>query len=167
VQQYRLAFRIVWAPIVLDAFIRLITLIGIYFSSEEAFEDFCEQTDALVFYCFDLLCVFPFLGYNCYVYPNGVEMSQFGILVFRCLELLSSGKILRASKDVEAIKAIHLTLGRSIDHLVLPLFVFFVFNVFGAVVLYFMEPCYNYSICAWADLFEASFYSVVSMTTST
>jgi hypothetical protein len=149
-----------------DAGIRLIMLGASFFSNSEIIDDFVEDRFKMLLFGFDVLSVIPFIIRVSYVYPRAKSLTQAARLILRILDLLSSGKILRASKDIPAIVAIRIALSRSMEHLVLPLFFFLVFNVFFGVVVYFMEPCYNYDTCAWADLFDACFFSVVTMTTS-
>jgi hypothetical protein len=146
---------------------KVLSVSAIYLFNEEEANDFSDDTFKVVLFVMDVLSVLPFIFLNCFYYPKGSKPNAFATLVFRCLELLSSAKILRGTQDLPSVLAIRITLVRAIPHLILPIFFFLVFNIFFGVVVYFMEPCYNYSTCAWADLFEASFYSVVSMTTST
>jgi hypothetical protein len=150
----------------LDVFLRLLSLATVYFFNEDALSDFYEDTFKVVLFFMDVLSVIPFIFLNGYYYAKDSSPNPFATLLFRILELLSSAKILRGTKDLPSVLAIRITLVRAIPHLILPIFFFLVFNIFFGVVVYFMEPCYNYEECAWADLFEASFYSVVSMTTS-
>ena len=154
------------APMCADAAIRMGMFICVFFSNTEIFDDFQDDKFKLILFLFDILSIVPFIIRASYVYPSERNVSQLGRLVLRVLDLLSSGKILRASKDIPAIVAIRIALSRSMEHLVLPLFFFLVFNVFFGVVVYFMEPCYDYDICAWKNLFDACFFSVVTMTTS-
>lgn len=152
-QQYILAGRIVWTPMCLDAFLRIICVSFIFMMNEDLAGDFSEDNFKVVLFFFDILSVIPFIVLNSFYYTNHQNPSPFFRLLFRCLELLSSSKILRGTKDLPAVLAIRVTLVRAVPHLILPVFFFLVFNVFFGVVVYFMEPCYNYSVCAWADLF--------------
>jgi hypothetical protein len=149
-----------------DAFMKVLSVSAVFLFNEEEANDFSEDPFKVALFVMDVLSAVPFILLNCFYYPRGSEPNPFSTLVFRVLELLSSAKILRGSQDMPAVLAIRITLARAIPHLILPIFFFLVFNIFFGVVVYFMEPCYNYSTCAWADLFEASFFSVVSMTTS-
>lgn len=74
-------------------------------------------------------------------------------------------RIFRVTKDMPAIWAIRIALARSAQHLVIPFFVFLIFNITAAVFFFFGEPCYDVETCAWHDLFEAMFFSVVAMVT--
>lgn len=149
-----------------DAFLRLLAVSAIYLFNEDESSEFSEDTFKVVLLFMDILSVIPFIFLNGYYYPKSSDPNSVSALFFRCLELLSCAKILRGTKDLPSVLAIRITLVRALPHLILPIFFFLVFNIFFGVVVYFMEPCYNYTNCAWADLFEASFYTVVTMTTS-
>ena len=163
-------------PLIIDAAGRLVLLGFIYFGDEH--EDLLEKIseDGLEIFLFicDIMGVIPFFVALFYYHPSKKEMSQGALVLLTLIELLITGRILRLIKDIPAIRAIRITLRNSAPHLVLPLFFFFVFNITAAVLFYFIEPCYNYSdsnfpTCAgqtWTDLFDATFYSVVTMTTS-
>jgi hypothetical protein len=150
-----------------DVFLRILSVSAIYLFNEDEAGEFSDDTFKVILFIMDVLSIIPFIFLNGYYYTKDSSPNPFATLFFRCLELLSSAKILRGTKDLPSVLAIRITLVRAIPHLILPIFFFLVFNIFFGVVVYFMEPCYNYDQCAWADLFEASFYSVVSMTTST
>ena len=149
-----------------DVGLRILLACVLYLSDSEIVNDFLEDRFKVLLFIFDIMSVIPFIIRVSYLYQAQKDTTQGWRLVLRCLDLLSSGKILRASKDIPAIMAIRIALSRSMEHLVLPLFFFLVFNVFFGVVVYFMEPCYNFDTCAWSDLFDACFFSVVTMTTS-
>jgi hypothetical protein len=77
-----------------------------------------------------------------------------------------TARIFRFFRHVPSIRVITRAVSRSVEHLILPLFFFIVFNITTGVIFYFAEPCYRITTCPWVDLFEATFYSVVTMTTS-
>lgn len=147
---------------------RLIVLGCIFGHSdnEEIADELWEDKFTLVTMIGDILCIFPFLLRAGYIQPKRIRLEQGSRVLLRIIELLSVSRILRSTKDIPAVKAIRIALSRAIYHLVLPIFFFFSFNVFAAVIAYFVEPCYNTRICPWIDLFDASFYSVVTMTTT-
>eukprot|EP01038_Epipyxis_sp_PR26KG_P010778 gene10778-14473_t len=72
----------------------------------------------------------------------------------------------KAIKDIPTVWAIRVALSRSAGHLVLPLFFLMIFNITIGVFLYFIEPCFNVEKCPWQDLFDAAFYTIVTMTTT-
>ena len=164
---YELIDVILWTPLFVDTFFRLLMVIAIFSlnGASEIAEDFSEDTFKKWLHVFDFLCVVPFmidLGTN----TSDSGVNQFFALILRGFYLLSCSKILRVTKDMTSVLAVRLALGKSMEHLVIPLFFFLVFNIFFGVVLYFLEPCYNLDLCAWKNLFEACFFSVVTMTTS-
>lgn len=163
-----MATRIVWIPMCFDAIIRLITLLFVFYLEEDLYYRFLDDKFDCVLYSFDVISVLPFITtiicqLNSWYYILHFENLQ---LVFRCLELFSSSKILRITKDIPNILAIRITLIRALPHLIVPIYFYFAFNIFFGVIIYFIEPCYQQDICPWSNLFEASFYSVVTMTTS-
>jgi hypothetical protein len=158
-------------PLVIDAAGRCLLLVFIFFSREN--RSLRNQLIADSFASFLLACdiigVVPFFIEMGYTRRNNVVLSSGSQLMMRLVDLLLTGRILRITKDMPAAWAIRISLRRSAEHLILPFFVFLVFNITGAVIFYFAEPCYNNSnsvTCPWKDLFEASFFSVVSMSTS-
>ena len=157
-----------WVPLIIDACLRM-GLLGVIFGHS----DNCDLADELLDDKYmllsmfgDIICIFPFLLRAGYLRPQMIQPDQGVRVMLRLTELLCISRILRYTKDFPAIKAIRITLSRTAPHLVLPIFFFFSFNVFAAVTAYFIEPCYNTETCAWVDLFDASFYSVVTMTTT-
>jgi len=166
---YRLIDIILWTPLVVDAFFRLLMVIAVFNlpGSHAVADDFDDDTFKKVLHLFDFLSVIPFLLSAMYRdFFNDGEINQFLALLLRGFYLLSCSKILRITKDLTSVLAVRLALGKSMSHLVIPLFFFLVFNIFFGVVLYFLEPCYNIDLCAWKNLFEACFFSVVTMTTT-
>lgn len=147
---------------------RLVVLTYVFGHSdnEEIADELWDDKFTLITMIGDIICIFPFLLRAGYIEPKRIHLDQGSRVFLRIIELLSISRILRSTKDIPAVKAIRITLSRAVYHLVLPIFFFFAFNVFAAVIAYFIEPCYNTDICPWLDLFDASFYSVVTMTTT-
>jgi hypothetical protein len=159
---------ILWSPICIDTFFRAVMLIAVFTlnGTDQIADDFRDDTFKIFLHAFDFLSVIPFMIKVIYLDPYDIEVQQFAGISLRAFDLLSFSKILRITKDLNAVLAVRLALGKSMVHLVIPLFFFLVFNIFFGVVLYFLEPCYNIDVCAWKNLFEACFFSVVTMTTS-
>lgn len=151
-----------------DAILRLISLLLVFFYEEELYYRFVDDKFDFILYIFDFISVLPFIATTmCQINSWDIVKNSENIqLVCRCLELFSSSKILRITKDIPNILAIRITLVRSMPHLVVPIYFYFTFNIFFGVILYFVQPCYQQDICPWSNLFEASFYSVVTMSTS-
>lgn len=155
-------------PLVIDACGRIVLGFFIFFVPEnrkiraKLLGDYFNAT----LYAMDIVGVLPFLFKMLYLRRNDIVLDGGDRLVLELIDLLLTGRILRITKDIPAIWAIRVALRNSGPHLVLPFFVFMVFNITAAVVLYFAEPCYNIASCPWHDIFEAMFFSVVTMTTS-
>lgn len=158
-------------PLIIDAAARIVLLFFIAFGEEH--EELLKKimTDKLevfLFFC-DIFGVVPFFVQLFYYHPRNIQMQdmpEIALVLLTVLELLITGRIFRFLKDIPAVRAIRIALSRSAPHLVLPLFFFFVFNITAGVLFYFIEPCYNFEQCFWVDLFSATFYSIVTMTTS-
>ena len=164
---YALIDVILWTPLFVDTLFRLMMVVAIFCLPGlfEIADDFSDDTFKKWLHLFDFLSIVPFIlriGINI----SDDDMNQFVALALRGCYLLSCSKILRVTKDFTSVLAVRLALGKSMQHLVIPLFFFLVFNIFFGVVIYFLEPCYNIDVCAWKNLFEACFFSVVTMTTS-
>jgi hypothetical protein len=150
-------------PLVLDAIGRVILVLCAFCFREN--QKLAHRLKADRFVTTLLICdvtgVLPF-----FVYTTKISLTGDATFVLSLIQLLSTGRILRITKDIPSVWAIRIALINSMQHLILPFFVFFIFNVTTAVLFYFIEPCYNISTCPWHDLFETSFYSVVTMSTS-
>ena len=157
-----------FTPLIFDAFIRVFLLCAAFGHSEneDIAEDLLADKPRLFALCGDILCVVPFIARATYIRPNNVILSQGSRVVLRLLELMSVSRIARAARQFGPAKVVQITLLKSFEHLAVPIFFFFSFNIFFAVIVYFLDPCYNTTRCPWVDLFDASFYSVVTMSTS-
>ncbi len=134
---------------------------------EEIQDELLDDKVQLVAIIGDILCVFPFIFRAIYVRPHHVTLDQLPRVCLRLVELFSVSRISRQVKDIPAAKAIQITLLNAFVHLAVPIFFFFMFNVVFGVIVYFLDPCYSTEYCPWTNLFEASFFSVVTMSTST
>ena len=157
-----------FAPILVDAFVRVILLCYVIFGEEntgilEVLED--DKMEIFLFFG-DISGCIPFLIKAAYIRPQDVNLDRMGDLAYTIVELLITVRLLRVIRDFPSVRAIQRALNRAAPHLVLPLFFFVVFNITAGVFLYFVEPCYNTDTCPWIDLFQSSFFSIVTMTTS-
>lgn len=165
--QYDMIDFVCFVPLLIDSASRLLLLIVILLFSENApiRSKLLGDKFNFLLYIFDVVSVAPYLVNNYFLIPHKVDLKE-GRLLLVVVDLMLTGRILRITKDIPAIWAIRIALSRSFEHLILPLFFFMVFNITGAVIFYFLEPCYMKNSCPWHDLFEAIFYSVVTMSTS-
>ncbi len=155
-------------PIVLDAVVRVITLFYIlaYKENKALKSKMMQDLFTFVLYIADIFSVTAFLISIFYLRPNDIVWNSLGRVLMRLIEICLTSKIFRIAKDIPSIWAIRIALSRSAYHLFVPIFFFFTFNITASVFLYFMEPCYNVTSCPWVNLFDVSFYSIVTMTTS-
>lgn len=156
-------------PMIIDAVGKLIMLSFIVLVSENNALYYKLRKDRLEqFLLFaDVVGTIPFLVTAVYLRPYDIARdNQAQNVVTTLLELLCTARILRLIKDMPPIRSIRIALLESANHLVLPVFFFFMFNITSGVFLYFVEPCYNIDTCPWQDLFESTFFSIVTMTTS-
>ncbi len=165
--QYWTIYVACMVPLIIDSFARLVTLCFVIFGDENVDLKDILKKDKLEIFLFtsDILGVVPFFIQAVYIHPKDIALTQGSNLVLTMMELLITGRILRVIKDIPAIRAIRIALSKSAEHLALPLFFFFLFNITAGVFLYFAEPCYNLDHCPWMDLFQSSFFSIVTMTT--
>lgn len=166
--QYWKVYIATMVPLIMDGFGRIVFLLLIMWESENhpIYERFRGDPMEVFLFCTDVLGLIPFFADAVYYEPKNASQSQAAQVFLSALELLLTGRILRAVRRYPAIQAITRALSRSVEHLILPLFFFFVFNITTGVFFYFSTPCYNLETCPWKNLFDASFYSIVTMTTS-
>jgi hypothetical protein len=157
-----------YVPLVIDAFARTILLFYVIFGEENTGVLEILENDKMEIFLFfgDITGCIPFIVEVIYLRPYGLTLSHGPHLLFTIVELLITVRLLRIIRDYPSVKAIQIGLNKSAPHLVLPLFFFIVFNITAGVFFYFVEPCYDTTSCPWQDLFTATFYAVVSMTTS-
>lgn len=167
-QQYWNVYIALMVPLIIDGLARLLFLLLILWESEShpIYEKFRGDLMEVMLFCTDVIGLIPFFAQAAYYQPNNATPTNAGEVVLSLLELLLTGRIFRVVRKYPAIQAITRALSRSVEHLILPLFFFFVFNITAGVFFYFSQPCYNVTTCAWHNLFDATFYSIVSMTTS-
>lgn len=165
--QYWILYIAFMIPLILDAVGRLVLLVLITCQAENIalYEIFTSDRLEMCMFTCDILGVIPFLLRAVYFHRAHYDFSQVELVLMVLVELLVTGRILRIIKDIPAIRAIRITLLRSAPHLVVPIFFFLTFNITAGAYFYFIEPCYNNSVCPWTDLFQATFFSIVTMAT--
>ena len=157
-----------FVPLVIDAFCRVGLLTFIFSSNENLELQDSLRNDTFNQFVFftEIIAVVPFILNAAYFRPAGVHPGRILTLIFTLLEIMIVGRLLRILKDWPSIRAIRVALSRSATHLILPLFFFFIFNITAGVFMYFVEPCYDINTCPWLDLFQSTFFSIVTMTTT-
>lgn len=166
-EQYFELYIVCMVPLIIDAFCRVVML-SLLFLEEN--RPVCkrflrDKLQAFLFFA-DIISVIPFFIDASYTRPSKKTLTQFERIILRLIELMITGRILRTIKKFPAVRTITITLFNSYEHLILPIFFFFVFNITSGVFFYFAEPCYNIDECGWINLFESTFYSIVTMTSS-
>lgn len=167
-EEYFHVYIMCFVPLIVDGFARIVLLVLMMYEEENKglYLKFKKSLTERILFMADTVGLLPFFIFSGYVRPNNVKLSQAARITMRLMELLTTGRIFRAVRRFPAIRAISIALGNAFEHLVLPIFFFFVFNITAGVFFYFVEPCYDYSVCPWINLFESTFYSIVTMTTS-
>jgi hypothetical protein len=156
-------------PMLFDSAMRIILVFLLTFEPENypIYKRFIADKTEIALFLMDVLCIIPFLVSAISLHPQDMlSLPQASSIFLSILELLMTGKIFRLVRFIPAVRAVSIALTNSFEHLVLPLFFFFAFNITTGVFFYFAEPCYNIDTCQWTSLFQTSFYSIVSMTTS-
>lgn len=166
--QYFLLYCICMCPILFDIALRMVLLVLISTETENRAIWGRFKADKLcwTFLVFDTLSILPFLITAAYIHPQNIRVTGGIKAVLALIELGIVARIYRFVRHVPSIRVISTAMGNSFEHLILPLFFFFVFNITTAVIFYFAEPCYRIDVCPWVDLLEATFYSIVTMTTT-
>jgi len=169
-QSYFYALLGCMVPLLIDSFGKVILLLQLRFNSDNAplYDIYKTHNFDVVTTWMDIIGTVPFLAYLFYIRPQGLDVSdwtEYVRCVYRLFELMSLSRILRLTKDWPSIWAVRETLTKAAPHLVLPVFFFALFNVAAAVLMFFIEPCFDDGSCPWHDLFESTFFTVVSMTT--
>ena len=172
-EQYKLVKVCCQIPLMFDAFMRVYMLFELKRkkSNKKLWNKIMKPENVfdrnLLFA--DIVGTLPFFAYICILIPLNLDLSIIKWETFRALyraiEILNCSRILRYVKDVPAMRAIRMTLFKAGQSLLLPIFFFALFNVTAGVAMFFTEPCFDDSNCPWHDLFEASYFTVVSMTT--
>ncbi len=166
--QYWSLYIALMVPLIIDGFARLLFLLLILWESENhpIYEKFRGDLMEVCLFCTDVIGLIPFFAQAAYYQGTDKLPTNAGAVTLSMMELFLTGRIFRVVRKYPAIQAITRALSRAAEHLILPLFFFFVFNITAGVFFYFSQPCYNVNSCAWKNLFDATFYSIVSMTTS-
>lgn len=86
--------------------------------------------------------------------------------IYHCIDFLRHLQIIQSFKEVPSFVVVKETLRRVARLVPIPVFIFFVFNIFVGVILYLVDPCFNRDTCPFETLFDAVFFCIVTMTTS-
>jgi hypothetical protein len=166
--QYFTIYVLLFVPLIVDGLLRVYIVYLVLRHSENAafkriFRD--SWTEKFMFIA-DVIGLIPFFVFACYLRPNNIYQNQGNRIMMRLVELLTTARIFRCVRFAPPIAAISTALSNSFHALILPVFFFFIFNISSAVLFYFAEPCYHADSCPWDNLFQSTFFSIVTMTTS-
>jgi len=170
-QSYQIVYIVTQVPLLIDAGARFVMLCVLALGEGNAalFSELLADSFNFVLFALDILSAVPFIISIAYVQKYHIDLrsgpNEGYRVLMRLFELFACSRVLRYLKDIPSVWSIRTSLGRAAPHLVLPFFFFFVFNILAASLFYFIEPCYNNTACPWQSLFNALFYSVVTMTT--
>lgn len=85
---------------------------------------------------------------------------------YHIIDFLRHLQILQTFKEVPSFLVVKETYRRVMRLVPIPIFLFFVFNIFIGLLMYLVDPCFNIETCSFQTLFDAVFFSIVTMTTS-
>lgn len=169
---YWIILMVLSLPLIIDATGRAV-LIGFMYYDEEnqglwkiLNSDLFEKWLMII----EILSGLPLILNVGYFYPlratmNFADLDESWRLLFRVLEMFNFARFIRATKDSLSMRALRMVIYNSAPHLMVSLSFFVGFICISAIVLFFMEPCYDEDICPWSDMFDSSWFSVVTMTT--
>lgn len=154
-------------PLVFDASLRTVVLWFIVFGDENRSlrAALWRDNSTMCLLAGDILCVLPFILNVSLLKPmTDAHSASATRVLLRILELLSVTRILRLVKDIPSVRTVNIALGRALPKLTMPCFFFFLVVTSAASVLYFVEPCFDVSTCAWKDLVGASYFAASALT---
>jgi hypothetical protein len=99
-------------------------------------------------------------------YINPEIWPEDQLYMFHIIDFMRHLQFLQCLKNVPSFYVIKETVSK-VAHLVpIPVFIFFCFNIFFGLMVYVADPCFNNDSCPFKTLFDATFFSVVTMTTT-
>jgi hypothetical protein len=87
------------------------------------------------------------------------------MIFYHMIDFLRHLQILQTFKDVPSFVVVKETYRRVMRLVPIPIFVFFIINIFVGIILYLCDPCYNFDTCPFQNLFDSVIFSIVTMTT--
>jgi hypothetical protein len=151
-------------PLMLDSLIRLFFLIAIFVEKFPVQEKFLKDIYNMILIPIEIISIMAFLIHSTYLRPRNIFLDRTKLSILLVAQLLCISRIIRRTQNRPSIWAIRLALYRSMEEVFLPVFLFLLLNTTAGVLFYFIEPCFDITECPWFDIYFASCYSVVSMT---
>lgn len=165
----------IMVPILLDALCRVFLALVIVFKKENQIllTTILRDPFNIILFFGEIFGTFPYIltvsGIIDYKKLDEIGSEAPNALI-RIVDLGLLLKLFRVLKGMRSIKALYLTIARAGPHLASPCFFFVLFNILGGTSFYFIEPCYDasnlYLSCPWTNLFDSTFFNVVTMTTT-
>ena len=165
----------IMVPILFDALCRFFLVLVIIFKKENhaLLQTILKDPFNIILFMGEILGTFPYI-LNISGIIDYKKLDQLGSegpnAIIRIIDLGLTLKMFRVLKDMRSIKALYLTVARASPYLASPCFFFVLFNIFGGTAFYFIEPCYDgsnlFQSCPWTSLFDTTFFTVVTMTTT-
>lgn len=161
----------IMVPVLLDATLRFFLILVIIFKKENhiLLTNILKDPFNMILFMGEVFGTFPYILTLAGVI-NYKKLILGPNVIVRIVDLGLTFKIFRVFKDMRSIKALYLTIARAGPHLSSPIFFFVLFNILGGTAFYFIEPCYDTSnlflSCPWTSLFDSTFFTVVTMTTT-
>jgi len=85
--------------------------------------------------------------------------------VLYLFELSKISYILSSLGNAPEFQAIALTIMNSAEAMGVSIVIVIICNIIFGITSHFLEPCYDRSVCQWENMFEASYFSLVTMAT--
>lgn len=86
--------------------------------------------------------------------------------LYHVIDFLRHLQIIQSFKEIPSFIVVKETVRRVAKLVPIPAFIFFCFNIFFGVLIFIVDPCFDDTACPFHTLFEAVFFSIVTMTTS-
>jgi hypothetical protein len=133
-EEYWTATCCVTIPLVIDAAFRIILLICVFTAENPILRrKLMRSTFNMTLTALDFISLVPFCLEAGYLRPNHIIVSSGTEVLYEVIDILIVNRIFRVTKDLPAIWAIRIALARAVPHLVIPFFVFLMFNITAAV----------------------------------
>jgi hypothetical protein len=158
---------IITIPQMFDFVVRVSLFIVVWMTrnsgSSKLFSEMTSDPNYYATSCAYLFGLIPFIVNGIYL-EKDISNEWIRILL-RLLDLLNCLRVAVICADIPAIWALRRAIVLALPHLIAPIFFFFVINITGSVIIYFLEPCYDVATCPWEDLMQCFLFTVVSVST--
>lgn len=152
-----------------ELLLRLASSRSLFFKAdpEDRIEDDEEDVPALqsIYNWLDLVSITPlFIEWSI----NGVERISGNYVgsgdIWSSLRVFKALRVVRLARRLNGMRVLESAVYRSLQPMMLPMFFLFVFTMVFGTCIFALEPCYSRSDCPFTDIFSASYFSIVTMT---